>query len=406
MSSINPEPRPPGATLIHLDAVGKYYPQTGGSGGLRQLASLLTGQRPAGAFHALSDITLEVRRGESYGLIGVNGAGKSTLLKIIAGVARPTSGTLIVNGRIGALLELGAGFHPEYTGRENIFLAAALMGLDRRETEAKVDDILAFADIGAFIEQPVKHYSSGMAVRLGFAVATAMQPDVLITDEVLAVGDESFQRKCIRWIEQYLSDGGTLLLCSHVMYHIQKLCKKAAWLHEGRIRLAGDAPDVVREYLSFHESKSSHEADGEAQAAPPSSAPEYQVVEFELQDDAGLPVSAIAHQANLVARGLLKSADGRCPHVALGIVRRDGTAVFGMSSEADGVALHAEGDNRFSFRLRYDRLPILPGSYTFRAHAMDPEALRVLDSVEVPFTVTGGARELGLVRLAHTWLDT
>ncbi len=152
---------------------------------------------------------------------------------MIAGVVRPTRGTATVNGRVGALLELGSGFHPDYTGRDNIALSAALVGpVARRGGRAASASIIAFADIGAHIDQPVKHYSSGMVVRLGFAIATALEPDVLITDEVLAVGDESFQRKCIQWMERYLGDGGTLLLCSHGMYHVQTLCQKAAWLHQ------------------------------------------------------------------------------------------------------------------------------------------------------------------------------
>ena len=403
--SHQPAGRPLGETLIRLDKVEKRYPQIGGQGRLRLIATLLLGRRPEHAFRALSDISLEIRRGESFGLVGVNGAGKSTLLKIIAGVTKPSSGELRVTGRIGALLELGTGFHPDYTGRENIYLATALMGLSKSQTQEKIDEILAFADIGEFIDHPIKHYSSGMSVRLGFAVATSVRPDVLITDEVLAVGDESFQRKCIRWIEHYLSDGGTLLLCSHAMYHIQKLCRKAAWLHEGRIMLAGDAADVTREYLAFHEKKSNREAESEAKPPEGASAPSYQVVEFALRDASGQPLSSVLHQGEILAWGRLKSADGRRPHVALGIVRADGTAVYGTSSEVDGKALRAESDGRFTFCVRFDRLPLLPGLYTFRAHAMDPEALRVLDTVEAPLTVTGEAREMGMTRLPHSWID-
>ena len=398
-------PRHTGETLIRLDGVEKCYPQTGSHGKLRLLASLLMGRRPESAFRALSDISIEIRRGESFGLVGVNGAGKSTLLKIIAGVSRPTSGNVSVSGRVGALLELGTGFHPEYTGRENIYLATALMGLTKSQTNQKIDEILAFADIGEFIDHPIKHYSSGMSVRLGFAVATSARPDVLITDEVLAVGDESFQRKCIRWIENYLSDGGTLLLCSHAMYHIQKLCRKAAWLHEGRIMQAGDSADVTREYLAFHEKKSNQEADSEIRIEAGTAAPGYQVVEFELRDAFGHIAGTVPHQGEIFAWGRLKSADGRRPHVALGIIRADGTAVYGISSEVDGRSLRAETDGSFTFRVRFDRLPLLPGLYVFRAHAMDPEAMRVLDTVEAPLTVTGNTREMGMTHLPHDWQD-
>src|SRR6185312_12000149 len=171
------------------------------------------------------------------------------------GVIEPTRGNVVVNGRVGALLELGAGFHPEYSGLANIELAAALLGLSPREIAAKRDEIVAFADIGEHIRDPIKQYSSGMVVRLGFAVATALAPEILITDEVLAVGDESFQKRCIAWMERFLDGGGTLLLCSHSMYHIQKLCRQALWLKDGRVAQYGPAEDVTRAYLTYHEEK-------------------------------------------------------------------------------------------------------------------------------------------------------
>ena len=192
--------------------------------------------RPIARTPVLADITFMVRPGESLGIIGENGAGKSTLLKLIAGVLTPTSGSVECRATVGALLELGAGFEMERSGRENIAIAAGLMGWSRREIEARAPEIEAFADIGRYIDEPVKHYSSGMVVRLGFAIIATVRPQLLITDEVLAVGDESFQRKCIRWIEDYLVGGGTLLLVSHSTYHIQKLCKHALWLREGRVQ--------------------------------------------------------------------------------------------------------------------------------------------------------------------------
>ena len=178
-------------TIIQLNKVGKDYPLTSTTKNrLQTVWRLLAGKGNVLHYRALQEVSFEIRRGESLGLIGENGAGKSTLLKIIAGVVKQSAGTVYVHGRIGALLELGSGFHPEYTGRDNIFLAAALMGLSKAQITAKLDSIIEFADIGEHIDQPIKHYSSGMVVRLGFAVATAMQPDILLTDEVLAVGDE------------------------------------------------------------------------------------------------------------------------------------------------------------------------------------------------------------------------
>ena len=251
--------------LVRLQGVTKDFPKvTTGGDRLRALASLFLSRRDAPRFRALDAIDLDVRRGESVGLIGENGAGKSTLLKIIARVTRPTAGTVAIDGRVGALLELGSGFHQDYTGRENIGLSGALIGLSPREIARKTDAIIDFADIGEHIDDPIKHYSSGMVVRLGFAVATALDPDLLITDEVLAVGDESFQKKCIQWLENYRAGGGTLLLVSHSMYHIQTLCSRALWLHHGAQRMQGPAFDVTREYLAYHEAKTAAKAD-----APP-----------------------------------------------------------------------------------------------------------------------------------------
>ena len=242
--------------LLILSGIGKDYAKAdSGAGRLRLVWDLLRGRGAEHVFRALDGVSFDLGRGESLGVIGENGAGKSTLLKIICGVVRPTRGTATVNGRVGALLELGSGFHPEYTGLANIELAAALLGLAPDEIAGKRDEIIAFADLGEHIGDPIKHYSSGMVVRLGFAVATALSPDILITDEVLAVGDESFQKKCIRWIERYLADGGTLLMCSHSMYHIQKLCRAAVWLKDGRVERYGPAADVTQAYLAYHEEK-------------------------------------------------------------------------------------------------------------------------------------------------------
>ena len=232
--------------LLELSRVGKDYAKVETNRGrLRLVWDLLRGRGASDVFRALDNVDFTMARGASLGIIGENGAGKSTLLKIIAGVVKPTRGTVRVNGRVGALLELGSGFHPEYTGRSNIDLAAALLGLTSGELSTKRDEIMAFADIGDHIDMPIKYYSSGMVVRLGFAVATTLDPDVLITDEVLAVGDESFQKKCIAWMENYLAEGGTLLLCSHSTYQIQRLCRDALWLKEGCVERYGRADDVV-----------------------------------------------------------------------------------------------------------------------------------------------------------------
>lgn len=198
-------------------------------------------------FYALSDISLSVPRGETWGLIGLNGSGKSTLLKIVCGVTKPTAGEVLVNGRISALLELGAGFNPEFTGRQNVYFTGALAGFDRRDMDARMDDILAFADIGSFVDQPVKSYSSGMMVRLAFAVASHIDPDILVVDEALAVGDLRFQHKCLTRIQSF-KGRSTILLVTHDMGAVVAFCDRVAWLHEGRVHMVGSPDEVVKAY--------------------------------------------------------------------------------------------------------------------------------------------------------------
>ncbi len=394
-------------SLLTLDHIGKDYPRLQETGSqVRTFLSLLCGQGVRDHYRAVHDITIDLRRGESLGVIGENGAGKSTLLKIIAGVIKPTRGRCTVRGRVSALLELGSGFHPEYSGLENIDLAAALLGLSATEVRAKRDEIIAFADLGEHIHQPIKHYSSGMVVRLGFAVATALDPEILITDEVLAVGDESFQKKCIRWIETFLGAGGTLLLCSHSMYHIQKLCQRALWLHQGEARMLGNAAEVTQEYLAYHEKKelAAKEMETPAHATrTPQGA--YAIVEFRLEDDRGAAVDRVAHHGAFRAVGVAHADDGRTPVIVIGLVRADGTPVYGTLSEIDGYFPRPIGDNRFRFVLRFDDVQALPGKYAVRAHAMDPEGLRLFDTWEIELSVSGSSRELGLCQLPHTWLE-
>jgi lipopolysaccharide transport system ATP-binding protein len=201
-------------------------------------------------FWALKNVSFEVRRGETYGIIGRNGSGKSTLLQLICGTLNPTSGSVQTNGRIAALLELGSGFNPEFTGRENVYMNATLLGLDRNQIDARFDDIVTFADIGDFIEQPVKTYSSGMLVRLAFAVIAHVDADILVVDEALAVGDAVFTQKCMRFIRAFQKKG-TLLFVSHDTAAVQNLCKSAIWLGHGQVRMTGSSKKVSEAYLQF-----------------------------------------------------------------------------------------------------------------------------------------------------------
>jgi ABC-2 type transport system ATP-binding protein len=208
---------------------------------------LLSARSRAEDFWALRNVSFDVREGTSLGLIGQNGSGKTTLLKIVAGILRPTSGVVRARGRMAALLELGAGFHPELTGRENVYLNASFLGLSRRETDRAYDAIVAFAELEEFMDNQAKFYSSGMLVRLGFAVAVHVEPEVLLIDEVLAVGDEPFQAKCLERIRRFQREGRTIVLVTHALDTVRAICDRAVMLHHGRVHALGSPDDVVRE---------------------------------------------------------------------------------------------------------------------------------------------------------------
>ena len=207
--------------------------------------SLISALRPHETFSALQDVSLTVEKGRTVGVIGSNGSGKSTLLKLVAGIAKPTLGTVRVDGRISALIELGAGFHPEISGRENVFINGIMLGLSKREITRKFDEIVEFAELEDFIDAPVKTYSSGMYMRLGFAVAIHVDPDVLLIDEVLAVGDQSSTHKCLDKFAEFRRRGKTILLVTHSLDLVERLCDEAVWLDDGRIRATGAPPRVV-----------------------------------------------------------------------------------------------------------------------------------------------------------------
>jgi lipopolysaccharide transport system ATP-binding protein len=216
-----------------------------------RLTELFTRKPRHQIYHVLKDISFAVADGKSFGIIGNNGAGKSTLLKLLVGTLQPTSGSIDVNGQVAALLELGAGFHPEFTGRRNIYLNAALLGVSDDNIVELENEIIAFSGLADFIDRPVKTYSSGMYVRLAFSIATMVRPDILVIDEALSVGDMAFQKKCVQRMNQFRAEQKTMVFCSHSMFHVQELCDSAIWLHEGKIREIGDSDKVVADYEDF-----------------------------------------------------------------------------------------------------------------------------------------------------------
>jgi lipopolysaccharide transport system ATP-binding protein len=388
--------------LVRLQGVSKIYPRVHKPWErMKAFNAVFWGRESTDGARVLHDIDLEVWRGQSLGVIGENGAGKSTLLKVLTGVIQPTTGTVQVNTKTAALLELGAGFQPDFSGLENVRMKASLLGMGRAELNKRLDYILDFADIGEYIHEPVKHYSSGMVVRLGFAVVAASSPELLITDEVLAVGDESFQKKCIQWLENFRADGGTLLLVSHSMFLVQKLCQHAIWLQDGGMRASGEVFDVTQQYLAWHESNNARH---KARSQPLIGAEglyRVQSLEFDSSGDQ----SGYAMGEDLVVELTIFSPDGRPPVALIGIVRADGTPIYGIGSDQAGVQPQRIDEHLFRFRLCFHALALLPGSYSVRGHAMDPEGMRVFDTMEQTFRVTGSSREMGFLRLSHEWLD-
>ena len=261
--------------MIELESVSKRFViGPGRSGDLREMfAGRRRAAKTASEFWALRDVSFTVTPGKPLGIIGHNGSGKSTLLKLLTGILKPTTGSVRIKGRVGALIEVGAGFHPDLSGRENIFLNGSILGLSRREISAKFDAIVAFAGLEKFIDTPVKRYSSGMYMRLGFAVAAHTDPDILLVDEVLAVGDALFQRKCLRHLEDYVAKGGAVVFVSHAMSQTMQLCKSCVWLDHGRVRYIGPTEDAVDQYMNVvakredEEFKRSFPSEWEAQQA-------------------------------------------------------------------------------------------------------------------------------------------
>ena len=399
---MNPAPPP----LIEARGLGKSYRLYPRHFDRLKEMLWLGRRRFSEEFWALRNVSLEVYRGDAWGIVGQNGAGKSTLLKLLCGVSLASEGQVRSAGRVSALLELGIGFHPEYTGRENLALSGALMGLDQDELDERLPAILEFADIGDFVDRPLKTYSSGMSVRLAFALATCVEPDVLVTDEILAVGDEAFQKKCIGWMEDFLAHGGTLLYCAHNMYQIKKLCGRAVWLDHGQVRSQGAASSVIQEYAEFIEAQGETNTDGTVNRPVAAlTAGENRVTDVRLLNGQAQETSQFAFGQPFRARVRVEAGAGETkpPVIHLGLVRPDMVPVYGVSSDMDGAVLrHVEG-RVYQIDYVLPQLSLLPGRYVLRAHAMDSAGLRHFDTVEREFSVRGENRELGLCYLPHSW---
>ncbi|MFO7906200.1 MAG: ABC transporter ATP-binding protein, partial [Pirellulaceae bacterium] len=327
-------------------------------------------------FWALRDVSFSVAEGQTVGIIGPNGAGKSTVLKLISRIIEPTSGGIEVNGRVGALLELGAGFHPDLTGRENIYLNGSILGLSRAEIERRLDEIIAFAELERFIDMPVKHYSSGMSMRLGFSVAVHTDPEILLVDEVLAVGDASFQRKCLERIDELHGQGVTVLFVSHNPDRTRDLCSYVVWLDQGRLVFKGSAESVVRRYLEHSwtgkelgsRGKESRWGNGKVR-----------IVGVRILDGDGREKQHFQVGDPLIVE-MEYQAEERVEEPVFGIAihRSDGTHITGPNTRVGGCGIPPI-DGKGFVRYSLSSLPLLEGDYFVSVSAHNWEETEMYD---------------------------
>jgi len=368
---------------------------------------------------ALQEITFQVDRGESFGVVGRNGSGKSTLLKIISGILKPTSGSVTVDGRISALIELGAGFHPEITGRENVYINGIMLGLTRREIDRRFPQIIEFAGIGEYLDQPVKTYSSGMYVRLGFAVAVHADPDILLIDEVLAVGDEEFAQKCLGKIQEMKYRGVTLMVVTHQLDLIRTLCDRTLWLDHGKMAAIGDPVRVVDAYLQNVSGNIVNlTSDAEIDSGEP--ADEEPDEELKEEDRWGSGEVLISHVALLDPKGSELVAVGTGTAVVIelevkvrepqtdfvfgiGIFHADGTCVYGTNTDLEGwMPQSLKADSLVRFEI--ESLDLVAGSYRIdcAVHARNGRAFDYRRGV-IRFAVGSRIHDTGVYRPKHQW---
>jgi len=330
-------------------------------------------------FWALQDISFEISSGSTFGIIGSNGSGKSTLLKCLAGILTPDKGSIAVRGRIAALLELGAGFHPEMSGRENIFLNGAILGMTQKELLRKMDSIIEFAGLEEFIDTPVKNYSSGMTVRLGFAIAINVDPEILIIDEVLAVGDSAFQQKCHEKIEEFKHDGRTIILVSHGLGDVAQLCQTVAWIEKGHLKAIGDAYDVVGEYLGEAHDATVRQT-GEIGERWGTREVEITGVEFLGLDKK--PISSIRSGAPVTLR-INFHAHQQVPEIVAGfrISHLHGTNIWGTNTKRRSVHIGPVNGSG-SIDIEVPEFPLLAGTYDLTIALSDASEVHSFDHWE------------------------
>ena len=398
--------------VLHVQELGKEYrlyatPRS-------RLKALLTGRPTHRSHWALRGVSFSLRRGQCLGVIGNNGAGKSSLLKMLSGTMHPSTGSLQRLGRVTAILELGAGFHPDFTGRDNLYFGGSLIGIDAQAMRALEADIIAFSELGEAIDRPVKTYSSGMVVRLAFALVTAVEPDLLIIDEALAVGDQHFQKKCVERIEQFRRNGCTILFCSHSLYHVRQLCDVALWLDKGQQRAFGDTEEVLAAYEAFVRAQ-----DGAAPAqaaAPPTLADAGRKHGQPAAGSAGIVSVEVGHldggsppllgSPDLEVTVVAQAPPGECPSVGVMLEQAHGVGITSLTTHNDGAQPQPLGNGLWRARVRFPALPLHTGEYVVSVYLFDSQGLVVYGEWLrcVHFRHVYAQSMPGLVRLPHEWV--
>lgn len=350
-------------------------------------------------YWVLNDVSFEIGRGEMVGIVGPNGAGKSTILKLISRIIEPTSGQMEVNGRLGALLELGAGFHPDLTGRENVYLNGAFLGRTKADMDRVFDDILEFSEMERFIDIPVKHYSSGMYMRLGFSIAIHLQPEILLVDEILAVGDRSFQLRCLDRVQELKRQGVTIILVSHDLAQVRNMCDRAIWVEEGQVQAEGPVEPVLSEYMAHaldpnrQVARSTRRGDPEGgrESKDDSSwrwgSGEASITQVQFLDAEGHPHSSFETGAPLIVRICFAARERiERPQFGLALHHVSGFHLSGPNTGFSGYAIHAiEGTGYVDYMV--DSLPLLEGTYLVSVSITDQEGLGMYDYHHQAYTL-------------------
>ena len=419
---------PVAEAVLQVQGLGKCY-RLYASPGERLMALLGLADRSK-AHWALKDVSFQLQRGQCLGVIDDNGAGKSTLLKLLAGTLNASHGKLQRVGRVTAILELGAGFHPDFTGRDNLVFGGSFIGLVREEMLRLQDGIIAFSELGDAIDRPVKTYSSGMVVRLAFALVTAVQPEVLIIDEALSVGDQHFQKKCVQRIEAFRANGCTVLFCSHSLYHVRQLCDQVLWLDQGQMRGLGDAESVLAGYETHVRLQDAPQQQNElsTQSAwvdlPGGEVAQERVVAGRLAGLLDVVVNGLKgggqrHSgdgspmaltgSDLIIRVRAVSVSNETPSIGVMLEQFQGVGVTSVATHAEGAKLTAvkskDGLTTWQVTLTFPNLPLHSGQYSLSFYLFDAQGLVVYEEWKdyIQFQWVSPSLTPGLVRLPHLW---